>query len=271
MTDDLSRPTRHTDPERTADGEPRLPVDRTSAGPLPVPVGPPAPAASILLFTGFFALIGCLVVLGTLAEGIRAQEIYTLDQIATPFLHAAASPPLDAVMNAATFAGSSVWLIPLFALAIVVLVRIGRPGAATFLTVASGGSLLINAAMKLFFQRPRPQVPWAHVLPDYSFPSGHTMNSVAFYLGLAIIAWSISGRRRGTIALIAAIVLCTFVGVSRIYLGYHYFTDVLGGVLAGTSWLLITLAAFRSKPLARFWSGPQDEPATVASPPAGRS
>lgn len=271
MTDQTSRPTSNRDPNWRADGEPRLPADRTSAGPLPAPVGPPAPAASILLFAGFFALIGLLVVLGTLAEGIRDQEVYTLDQIATPFLHAAAAPALDAIMNAATFAGSSLCIVPLFLLAIVVLLRIGRPGAAAFLSVASVGSLLINVALKLFFQRPRPQVPWAHVLPDYSFPSGHTMNSVAFYVGLAIIVWSISGRHRGAIALVAAIILCMFVGISRIYLGYHYFTDVLGGVLAGASWLLIALAAFRSKPLARFWSGPEREPATTARPPARRS
>ena len=74
-----------------------------------------------------------------------------------------------------------------------------------------------------------------------------------------------------TLPRFAAIILCMFVGISRIYLGYHYFTDVLGGVLAGASWLLIALAAFRSKPLARFWSGPEREPATTARPPARRS
>jgi undecaprenyl-diphosphatase len=107
--------------------------------------------------------------------------------------------------------------------------------------------------MKLFFERPRPQLAWSHVLPDYSFPSGHTMNSVAFYGALAIVVWSISGRRWGIATLIAAAVLSTLIGISRIYLGYHYFTDVLGGVLAGVSWLLITLAVFRTRPLAGWW------------------
>ncbi len=271
MTELPSRLTDDRDPKRTAMGEQRLPADPTSAGPLPARVGPPAPAASMLLFIGFFALIGCLVVLGTLAEGIRDQEIYTLDQIATPVLHSAATPTLDVVMNAATFAGSSLCLVPLFALAIGVLLRIARPGAAAFLAAASAGSLLINVAMKLFFERPRPQVPWAHVLPDYSFPSGHTMNSVALYVGLVIVLWSIRGRRTGGFALIAAIALCTLIGISRIYLGYHYFTDVFGGALAGASWLLIVLGAFRSRPLAQFWTGPRREPEARIPPPAGRS
>src|SRR4029079_10089592 len=91
--------------------------------------------------------------------------------------------------------------------------------------------------------------PWANVLPDYSFPSGHTMNSVAFYGALAVIIWSIAGRRWGIVAVGAATVLCPLIGISRIYLGYHYFTDVIGGALAGVSWLLITVAVFRIRPL----------------------
>jgi membrane-associated phospholipid phosphatase len=123
--------------------------------------------------------------------------------------------------------------------------------------------------MKLLFQRPRPSVPWAIPPLDYSFPSGHTMNSVAFYGAIAIIVWSVRGRRAGSVVLVAAAVLSLFVGISRIYLGYHYFTDVLGGILAGTSWLLIVLAAFRSRPLERYWFGSPAWPPT-ARPPTAR-
>ena len=125
--------------------------------------------------------------------------------------------------------------------------------------------------MKVFFQRPRPQLPWASVLPDYSFPSGHTMNSVAFYVALAVIVWSIRGRRAGLIATAVAIGLAVLVGISRIYLGYHYFTDVIGGFLAGISWVLICVAAFRAPPLARFWRGRQKSSGADHPPPAGSS
>ena len=55
------------------------------------------------------------------------------------------------------------------------------------LLVANLGSLVLQGTMKLFFARPRPQLPYAHVLPDYSFPSGHTMNAVIVYGALALI------------------------------------------------------------------------------------
>ena len=252
----VNEPTR-SEPEQ------KLPVDPVSAGPLPAARGAPAGRASATIFAGFLALIACLVLFGTIAEGLRTSEIFTLDTLATPFLHGLANPTLDALMNGATFAGSDLTLVPAFVVAIVVLVRIGRPGGALFLTVASGGSLLVNAAMKLLFQRPRPSVPWAVAPSDYSFPSGHTMNSVAFYVALAIIVWSIRGRRPGTIAVVLAAALSLLIGVSRIYLGYHYFTDVLGGILAGISWLLIVLAAFRTRPMERFWFGSNARPNAV--------
>ena len=154
-------------------------------------------------------------------------------------------------MEAATFAGSNSVIPALFALAVIALLLTRRPREALFLAIASGGSLILNETMKVFFARPRPQLPWAQVLPDYSFPSGHTMNSLAFYVALAIVAWSVFGRRAGLASVAAAIVLTMVIGVSRIYLGYHYLTDVVGGLLAGTAWLLIVAAAFRAGPLSR--------------------
>ena len=125
--------------------------------------------------------------------------------------------------------------------------------------------------MKLFFARPRPQLPWAAVLPDYSFPSGHTMNTVIFYGAVALVIWSILGRRAGMIAVGVAVILAFGVGVSRIYLGYHYLTDVVGGILAGIAWLLVVGAAFRARPTWRRWRSPRnrttpagDQPSTQA-------
>jgi len=208
-------------------------------------------AATITLGAGFAALVVCLVGLGSLAEDVREREVNALDTLATPFLHGLASPGLDALMNAATFMGSSLAILPLFGVVFASLAWLHKPRHALFLAIACGGSLALNQAMKLFFDRPRPQLPWAQVLPDPSFPSGHTMNSVVFYGALAVILWSLRGRRTGVAAIVLAIPLALLIGVSRIYLGYHYFTDVVGGLLAGTAWLLVVAAAFGAGPLSR--------------------
>ena len=149
------------------------------------------------------------------------------------------------------------------------LIRVRRRREALFLAVATLGSVLLNASMKLVFQRPRPQLPWAQTPLDYSFPSGHTMNGLVFYLALALVLWVVLGPRVGVVAVAAATVLAVLVGISRIYLGAHYFTDVAAGFLAGLAWLLVVSSAFDAGDwLARWRSrGAAAEP---AAPPACR-
>jgi undecaprenyl-diphosphatase len=215
---------------------------------------PPKPGtAAMTVVAGFGGLIASLVVLGSIAEGVRSQEIFALDAWATPFLHGIASPVLDFLMFRLTDLGSSLVLGPIFVVTVGWLLLKQRHGAALFLTVSIGGSLLIQQTMKLFFQRPRPKLDYAQVLPDYSFPSGHTLNAVVFYIALALILWSVLGRRTGLAALTIAVALALGVGVSRIYLGFHYLTDVVGGLLAGIAWLLVVGAAFRARPTWWRW------------------
>jgi undecaprenyl-diphosphatase len=110
--------------------------------------------------------------------------------------------------------------------------------------VAIIGSVLLNGSMKLVFQRPRPQLPWAQTPLDYSFPSGHTMNGLVFYLAVALVLWVVLGRRVGVVAAAVATVLAVLIGISRIYLGAYYFTDVAAWFLAGLAWLLVVSSAF---------------------------
>lgn len=229
------------------------PVRPSAATPVP---RPPLGLATVAVVAGFGGLIAVLVVLGFIAEAIRDKEVFTLDQVATPFLHGIQSPGLDALMTTLTTIGSS-WVIPpLFILALIGLIRSRRFGAAAYLAVAALGGVVIEWSMKLFFARPRPQLAWAHVQPDYSFPSGHTMNSTIFYIALALVLWSVFGRRIGLVAMTVAFALAIAVGISRIYLGYHYLTDVVGGILAGVAWLLIVGFAFRLRPTWWSWGRP---------------
>jgi undecaprenyl-diphosphatase len=226
-----------------------------------------ARAATFTVVIGLAGLIASLVVLGSIAEGVRDQEVFALDAWATPFLHGIASPALDSLMLGLTDMGSSMVIVPVFVVVMALLIRARRYGSALFLATASGGALILNATMKLFFERPRPQLPWAQVLPDYSFPSGHTMNGIVFYVALAVIAWSIFGRRIGLASFAFASVLAFGIGVSRIYLGFHYLTDVVGGILAGNAWLLVVGAAFRVRPTWWRWGRTDGRPTRQAGGP----
>ena len=239
----------------TSEGGPLAKVEAASPATSGAALRASPAIATMTVVVGFAGLVASLVVLGSVAEGVRMQEVFALDTWATPFLHGIGSPGLDALMQALTDIGSSLVIVPIFVLVVGWLARRRRYGAALFLSVASGGSLVLQGTMKLFFQRPRQQLDWATVLPDYSFPSGHTMNAIVFYVALALILWAVFGRRIGVVTLVIALALAFGVGVSRVYLGYHYLTDVVGGLLAGIAWLLVVGAAFRARPAWWGWGG----------------
>ena len=103
------------------------------------------------------------------------------------------------------------------------------------------GGMILNAILKLIFARQRPVLDFPLVsLSTYSFPSGHTMGATVFYGTILLITvpmlkkWWLQG-----IAFILAIAMILFVGATRIYLGAHYFSDILGAVLEGTAWLIL--------------------------------
>lgn len=206
------------------------------------------PSRLKLVGGGFVALLACLLILGSIAEDVHEQEAVALDALVTPLLRGLSNPTLDAIMGALTDAGSTVVVVPLLAVVLALLAWRHHRREAFFLAVLMAGSLALNQSLKLIFHRPRPQLAWAQVQPEYSFPSGHAMNSLVFYVGVAVVVWVLWGRRAGVISAVVAIVLAILIGTSRIYLGYHYSTDVAGGFLVGTAWLMIVTAAFRAGP-----------------------
>ena len=105
------------------------------------------------------------------------------------------------------------------------------------------GTLVLNDALKEIFQRPRPGFDWAEVWPETGFPSGHATNSFVTYVALALVVWRVGGRRVGTVALALAVLLAVGIGISRICLGAHWLSDVIGGYLAEVLWLLSLVAA----------------------------
>lgn len=113
--------------------------------------------------------------------------------------------------------------------------------AALLVLGATFGGFLLSTGLKQFIDRPRPAII-PHLAPavSASFPSGHSMLSSVVYLTLGALLARTVARRRERIYLIGVSLLLTFlIGFSRVYLGVHYPTDVLGGWTAGTAWALL--------------------------------
>jgi membrane-associated phospholipid phosphatase len=136
--------------------------------------------------------------------------------------------------------------VPLTALA---LIGLHRRRAAVVVILSTSGALVLTLCLKGIFHRTRPEQICSHWLPcviGYLYPSNHTILSLVSY-GLigALIGACLSGWRR-VLVFLSVIVLVGFVGTSLVYLNTHYLTDVIGGLLIGGAWLIISLRIVRA-------------------------
>ena len=138
-------------------------------------------------------------------------------------------------------------------LVVVILVAIGylalqhRYGATVLVIVASAGGGLLSVALKQVFARTRPAiVPHLVLVEGHSFPSGHSMAAAVIYLTLAALLARFTARRRVRIYILGiSLVLTVLIGITRVYLGVHYPSDVVAGWAAGLAWALVCWLAAR--------------------------
>lgn len=123
----------------------------------------------------------------------------------------------------------------------------GRQRIAVFVAVTSLGGGIVDTLVKAAVDRPRPQVdhPVATALGK-SFPSGHAMSSTVTYGALLVALSPLMVPLLRRLATVATVVLVLAVGTSRLFLGVHFVSDVLGGFVLGLAWLLGAVAAFQT-------------------------
>jgi undecaprenyl-diphosphatase len=186
---------------------------------------------------------------------VAGEELVAADGPIERFLIDRRTAALTVVMRVATSLGSALVVVPLL-LCVGLLARRARGSwrPLGFLALTVVGATLTSTAIKLMVARPRPQADaLVHAL-GYAFPSGHSTTAAAAWLSSAVVLGSLT---RGTALRIAlgavASVVVVLVGVSRVYLGVHAPTDVLGGWALGALWLAGTLIGgrllFRREPV----------------------
>ncbi|HEY6544240.1 MAG TPA: phosphatase PAP2 family protein [Dokdonella sp.] len=182
----------------------------------------------------FFGVLLPLAGFGMLVDEVREDEGFAFD---VPLLQAAREmhgPRLDALFVAATLAGYQFGVVPVDIALVLGLGIARRLRAGLFAGLAIVGSALLNLAAKPVFGRERPSL-WESIAPEdnYSFPSGHAMGSMTLACVLVLLAWRTRWRWPVLVAGAAFVVL---VGMSRVYLGVHYPSDILAGWTAAVAW-----------------------------------
>lgn len=208
-------------------------------------------SVSLLQYLGIFlsivlaVCIVSLILFASLAEDvIENEEIVVVDLELANALYEQATPATTDAFIIVSFLGSQVVSIIAVVVALYYAFRRQWLWLLAWVITLAGGELL-NVVLKAVFSRPRPVFaePLA-VEIYYSFPSGHAMLSLIAYGMLAYLLALRTPSRIGRILLIfAAVLLVVLIGISRLYLGVHYLSDVVAGYLAGSAWLAACIAA----------------------------
>jgi undecaprenyl-diphosphatase len=167
--------------------------------------------------------------------------LLTLDGHALAFADALRGPVYDVLFGGITWLGSLWLLIPLTLICAVVLLSRGYRSESAMLILSLGGAALLTNLCKWIFARRRPDLYWPVVdMPvSSSFPSAHTAQATAFFLGLFVVIRRIAPDWAMLTAVISVAAVLT-VALSRIYLQVHFPSDVLGGLVLGALWVLLS-------------------------------
>lgn len=147
------------------------------------------------------------------------------------------SPHMTSIMMFISFLGSAITLIVL-SIAFIVLLKNKKYSKFIILNLCL--VFILNRILKLIIARPRPEVIKIVLEKGYSFPSGHAMVSTGFYGFLIYLAYkNIKDKKIKYPLIIVLSLLILLIGISRIYLGVHYATDVIGGFIIGVIYLVL--------------------------------
>lgn len=191
--------------------------------------------------TAFIAIFLFLIIV----EFYYQDKLYIFDNFVYNYVKNIINNPMTIIMKFITFFASPLWCIVLAIIIIIFNKKFGK-----YFSINLALVFLLNFVLKLVFARERPIDINIITESGYSFPSGHSMVSAGMYGFLAYNLWK-SKIKNGckVIGCIGLVILTFLIGLSRIYLGVHYTSDVIGGFVLGIAYLVLFIQIVYSKKL----------------------
>jgi undecaprenyl-diphosphatase len=199
-----------------------------------------------LIIAFIFSCI-CIIGFALISLLISDHQIIHFDRTVINLVQGWESPFLTKVMKLFTFIGSTPFVIILIVGFIFFLYKVLHHRLELILLVgAIIGSAILNQILKVIFHRTRPNFHRLIDISGYSYPSGHAMSAFTVYVILSFLLWRhIESRWGRSTLLVFSTFMILMIGLSRIYLGVHFPSDVIGGYLASGLWLTIAIWSFQ--------------------------
>ena len=201
----------------------------------------------LYLTIAFVLSVLCIIGFAMVSLFVKDHQIIGFDRTIISAVQGLESPGLTKVMKLFTFIGSTEFVIILSLLLVFFLYKVlqHRLEVVLFIVVLMGSGI-INQLLKQFFHRVRPDFHRLIEISGYSFPSGHAMNAFTVYVMISFLLWRhISSRLGRGVLIFFSTMMILAIGISRIYLGVHYPSDVIGGYLASGVWVSMAIFFFQ--------------------------
>lgn len=182
-----------------------------------------------------------------LAISIQNETIIDFDHTIISFVQSYETPSLTTFMTVMSWVGSATIVIPITLISLILLYFVWRRRAQALLFfIVIVGTVILNMTLKLYFHRERPDLNRIIEETGYSFPSGHTMMAFSLYIIIAFVTWRTVQTKVGAVMLtFFAAFMILAIAISRIYLGVHFPSDIIGGFLASGLWLALSIGVYQ--------------------------
>jgi undecaprenyl-diphosphatase len=205
-------------------------------------------ALGIYLVAGAGIAIACTWVFVTLASNVQSGATQAFDDAVMRWMGEHRIAWIERSLLEITALGTGLVVMMIVIIAALFLTATQHRFSAFLLLVASAGGLILNTILKSSFDRPRPQIfEWLTNPSGSSFPSGHAMGSAIVYFTVAYLIARLEKRRwMRAVTIMVSLLLVLLISVSRLYLGVHYPSDVIAGMIIGLAWAGFCLAGLEA-------------------------
>lgn len=200
------------------------------------------------LIWGLLISVLLLATFAKLSEDLLYNELGTFDRVISEYIRGFATPGLTRISIIITNIGSAYIEIGLmFVVGAFLLFRFKHTWETVLLVISLSGAWLLNTILKELFHRARPDIVHLVKAGGYSFPSGHAMVAAAFYSVIGYLLWlNLRNRSKPSwYVVVFTIALISAIGISRIYLGVHFASDVIAGYAAGGVWAIACIVGLK--------------------------
>lgn len=186
----------------------------------------------------WYSMIVSLVLFICMTSAIYFDLLVSFDQTIIYFIQGFETPILTTIFTSFTHFGSIIGTLIVFFILLFIFLKLKWRAESIILTAVTLSTPFINSLLKSILQRPRPDLNLLIEIGGYSFPSGHTMYAVSLYgITLVLLLFKFKKLSERILFTILIIFMITMITVSRVYLGVHYPSDIIGGIFVSV-WII---------------------------------